>query len=253
MIRLLIKKQKGVWVCLLSSGWLFWLWLIQRASSLHTPRPTRAWLPISITVVTVLFCSGASCVSSTCECCCLTQCFALPQFVWTINIPFAKERCQIHSRKEALTILFQSCGVCEVNEKESGDKISLILSNSISSPLCKEAFLFNSFGLLHCIISLSFHLGGSLARKQSNWSFLVGPMCLGGAWESCAAFCRPQPIWCLWEWRYVCSRVGFRDLFLLGLALVFFFFFPPNPVGSLSPLLNETIRKSCRPPSPFWN
>lgn len=179
--------------------------------------------------------------------------FALPRFVWTISIPFAKERCQIHSRKEAPTILFESCGVCEVNEKESGDKISLILSNSISSPLCKEAFLFNSFGLLHCIISLSFHLGGSLARKQSNWSFLVGPMCLGGAWESCAAFCRPQPIWCLWEWRYVCSRVGFRDLFLLGLALVFFFFFPPNPVGSLSPLLNETIRKSCRPPRPFWN
>lgn len=71
MIQLLIKKQKGV--CLLSSGWVFWVRLIQRASSLHTPGPTRAWQPISITVVVVLFCSGPSCVSTTCECCCLTH------------------------------------------------------------------------------------------------------------------------------------------------------------------------------------
>lgn len=195
MIQLLIKKQKGV--CLLSSGWVVWLRLIQRASSLHTPGPTRARLPISITVVVVLFCSGASCWQCVHHLWMLlpNSRFALPRFVWTISIPFAKEHCQIHSRKEALTILFKSCGVCEVNEKESGDKISLILSNLISSPSCKETFFiffkFNSFGLLQCIISLSFRLGGSLAGKQSNSDhFLLDPC----AWERVVLlFVDPNP------------------------------------------------------------
>lgn len=46
--------------------------------------------------------------------------------------------------------------------------------------------------------------------------------------------------------------VGFGDLFLLVLTLVFlfcfgfFFFNLQNPVSGLSPLLNETIWKSCR-------
>ena len=43
------------------------------------------------------------------------------------------------------------------------------------------------------------------------------------------------------------SYAGFGDLILLGLALVVFIFFScQNPVSSLSPLLNETTRKSCR-------
>lgn len=73
-------------------------------------------------------------------------------------------------------------------------KISLILSNSISSPLCKEAFLFNSFGLLRCIISLSFHLGGSLAGKQSNSDhFLLDPCAWGEHERVVLLFVDPNP------------------------------------------------------------
>lgn len=106
---------------------------------------------------------------------------------------------------------------------------------------------FNDFGLLHCIIC---HFVLVAAWLENNETLLIlGPMCMkpgGGHGRVVLDFVDPNS-YDICESEDVCCYAGFGDLILLGLALVVFIFFScQNPVSSLSPLLNETTRKSCR-------
>lgn len=92
-------------------------------------------------------------------------------------------------------------------------------------PLVLALVWYNDFGLLHCIIC---HFVWVAAWLENNETLLnLGPMCMkpGGVRERVVLdFVDPNP-YNICGSEDVCYYAGFRDLFLLGLALVISIFF----------------------------